>query len=345
MKRRLVAINYDKESYGDDKADGIVNGWGFDYSARTTVNDVDKRARESIFGDSIVTILKINDPSKDHNKAMLARTTAQLKENAADVVGEGIVILFSLPENLKEVKDFIETIKKSGGEYQSPKKNKQSEIDEIISRVSLNRETKTDLLEYVGESYDTLLPVVNSIKDMTPDRQRRLSFEDLLLRIPQKPGQQSPFGQGFGKDKVPGFTDYIVERNAQAAMAKLNRLIDGGTPEILLVVILRKRFAEMYSLKALLSEGVTDYDAAETLDLPDPRFYGSKGKDPRTGKSGYPTKMKIDECRGWSLEQLEDAVRTISTAEAVIKGKGGQLHMAMDPPTVMTWMIGKMFEK
>lgn len=332
-----MAINYDKESYGMEKALATLADWGYDLRHIKQGGRISERAQPGLFDDDMATLIRLSDPNKDINKKRLSDALDAVEEDPDYIIGNGLVIIYSLPENLKETKRAISLIKNLGGVYSSPKKNKTSEISEILSKVSLNPQVREDLIEFVGDSYDTLLPLVKEISNFTVEQQRRLRWEDLYPRIPQKPGQLPLFGRG-------SLEELILARDKAKALDKLDRLLEGGTPEIMIVVVLRKKFSNMYRIKSLLECGLDRSAVAGVLGLPDPRYRGKGQKDPKTGKNGYPTVKAMEECDKWSLKSLENAMLAISRAEAMMKGEDYKIKMSMKPNVALAWMIAKILD-
>lgn len=315
-----MVINYEKESYGEQRASDIMDEWGYPFQNRVETDSIHGRARNGLLGPERVTLLTI-EGRDDRAKKALQETLDLLEQSPDDTIGNGLVILLQLPETLKLMKTLIATVKKLGGEYMVPKKNRDGEVHDIITQIHLNPSVQEALLEYVGESYDNLLPLVNSLKTMTIPEQRQLTLEDVMIRMPHSPGEIPLFGSGYGRNRVNGITDYIMDGSRALAMSKLERLLASGTPPLLILAAIKSKIIPMYRMRMLLENGATPEQASEALGLPNPKYSGKGEKDPRYNKSGYPTKLAITECRSWSLTHLTEATEAILRTESMLKGQ------------------------
>lgn len=335
---RLAVINYEKESYGEQRASDMLDEWGFPFRNRVVTSSIHGRARNGLLGPERATLLSIEGKDDSAKKAL--RETVDMLGSAPDeTIGNGLVIMLQLPESLKVMKELISMVKKLHGEYIVPKKNKQGEVQDIITQVHLNPAVRDALLEYVGQSYDNLLPFVNALKAMPESEQRAMTLEDVMIRMPHKPGEIPLFGSGYGRNRVKGITDYIMDRSKPLALAKLQRLLDSGTSPILILAAIKSKIIPMYRLRLLLDAGTSPSRASEALGLPDPKYSGKGEKDPRYNKSGYPTKVAIQECRSWDMEQLEHAAQTVLRAESMMKGQ--YQRMTLKPNDILITTISE----
>jgi DNA polymerase III delta subunit len=319
MGMKLIIINYETESYAKQRAADILDEWGFSKGNVIVTDNINNRARPSLFGEKLATELWMAD------KDALQKTLEILEPDANNVVGNGLVILFSLAENLKVVKAVKTLAKKLDCVYEHPKSDANGEISSIMNNVHLNQDAEQFLLDYVGKDYTVLLPIVKNISSLSRKEQQGLTINDLIIRMPQDPGEFPIWGDWKKQD--PGLDGYIMQHQCGPALVRLERILEGGTSPLVIIAVLRNKFYSMFRLKSLLLSGSTPSEAAIALGLPDPAYYGKGKKDPRTGKSGYPTKKAIDDVGRYSMTQLSSIVQSISDTESVIKGQHPKAKM------------------
>lgn len=316
---RLVTINYETLSYAEQRASDIMDGWGIDPASRRHTDDVANRPGRTLFGPPMACVLTIRD------KSMLEAATSAMVAEGAAFAGAGVVMLAAFPENTKAMKAFMAAVRGLGGVAETPKKNRDGEITAIMSTIHLNARSAEFLLSYVGGDYEILLPLAKSITMLPRAEQEALTVDDLIVRLPDHPGEITVWGD-FRKHEQ-GLDDLVMAGDRGAALARLRRILAGGTQPLVVLAFLRNRFAAMYQLKTMLAAGVDASTAAVTLGLPDPAYSGKGRKDPKTGKSGYPTLKTIRALGGASASALTNDMREFVRISEIMKGQHPTIRM------------------
>jgi hypothetical protein len=332
MKTRLTAVNYDTLPYAKQRASDILNDWGYSKHDIIVTDNVNNRAHTSLFGDNLATELWIND------KNAMTTCVDMLTDDTDGTIGNGMVIMFSMPETSKQVKALRSLIDKSGGTYEHPRKNADGEISSIMEKANLNPVTRKALLDYVGKDYTILLPIVKGLAEVPLQDQKKLSFDELMMRIPQGPGECSIWGDWKSKD--PGLDGFILNHNRGAALSRLERLLVSGSAPVAIIGFLKSKFGLMFRLKAMLINGNSQEQVAEALGLPNPKYSGKNVKDPKTGKSGYPTKQSIQNANKYSVVTLARIMEDIEITEAIIKGQHPTIKL--DPHDALYSLVAKL---
>ena len=314
------------ENDGRRRAMDVVKKWGL--SNPSLSSDISDIMKKSLFDDQPL-ILFISE------KNSLESVLHQVKENPA-LYEDGLLIVSTCNPSSKAMKEFPKVVESLGGLAFSERSEK---VKALLSEVFLTREVKDEILSYVGEDSDSLLPIVNDVSKLPRRVQESMTWEDIRIRLPQSPGEVMPWG-GYDKETrraTKGVDDYLDLRDARGAMARIQRVLEGGGNAIMITSWLIKSYEEILALKTLMQSGSSPSSAARTLGLPNPSYYGKKGKDPVTGKSGYPTKLRIERAGRLSNEFLSSALNALADADSLLKS--GSMRCVMTPKNIMMRMV------
>lgn len=243
--RKLLFIMSDSEAYLRDEVLRTYKEWGFNKSNVKTVeewNPAITKNTVSLFGEVSMTHLDLSDNNK--LKAfvkMLDDKKYKSLFEGENWFGAGLIITSIHAKGTKKIENLV---KKTGGKIQ--KKTKPDEMKKILmSRINLNNETASFLDAYVGNDYQILIGIVNQIEKMDEDEQRNMTVDELIVRLPHKPGSLPPWE----------FINPMLEGNAHDAVSKYERAVE-GSHVLVTMQLARKKLQLLYRLKVLQLSGV-----------------------------------------------------------------------------------------
>lgn len=236
----------DSEVFLRDEVIRVSEEWGFSKADVKTVETWDPtltRGSVSLFGQTSIIHLDLTDNNKlkAFVKLLTDKNTKDMfKENW---IGSGVIITSTHARGAKKVETLVES---SGGIVQ--KKAKPEEMKRILmERISLNKEAREFLLAYVGDDYQILIGIANQISKMTDEEQKKLTIEDLIVRLPGKPGTLPPWD----------FINPMLEGNTNEAIKLYERAVE-GSHVLVTMKLARTKLQLLYRLKLLQNAGIRD---------------------------------------------------------------------------------------
>lgn len=237
----------DSEAYLRDEVIRISGDWGFTKSNIKSVEEWNPalvRGAVSLFGDVSMIHLDLSDKNKLKKFADLIsdKSQKQLFERE-NWFGPGLIITSIHAQGAKKIENLVD---KSKGSV--IKKAKPAEMrNKLLSRVKLNKDAKEFLINYVGEDYQILIPVINELENLTEEEQLTLTIEDLIVKLPSKPGSVLPWE----------FINPLLEGNTDEAVNLYRRCVE-GSHVLVTMQLARKKLQMLYRLKLLQLSGVWD---------------------------------------------------------------------------------------
>ena len=242
----LIFIMDDSEAFLRNEVIRISSSWGFNKSnVKTTEEWKPSIAKSSVslFGEKYMTHLDLSDNNK--LKAFVKLLTDKKTKVMFDGnwFGEGLIVTSTHARGTKKIEDLV---KASGGAVK--KKAKPTEMKKtLLSRINTSRDVKEFLDSYAGEDYQLILGVVNQISEMEKEEQMKLTIEEIIVRLPSKPGALPPWE----------FINPMLEGDARRAVDLYERSVEGS--HILVTMKLAKNKLQLlYRLKMLQDNGIRD---------------------------------------------------------------------------------------
>ncbi len=249
----LLFVMSDSEAHLRDEVIRQREKWGFKSSnvkTTETWNPALTRGSVSLFGEPTLIHLDLSD--KNRLKSFVEMIDDKKSKYFEDHwFGQGVIITSTHAQGTKKIENLI---KKSGGKV--IKKAKPAEMVKILlNRVNLSKESKDFLKDYAGENYEILFSIVNQIEKMDKSEQQNTTIEDLIIRLPSKPGAVPPWE----------FINPMLEGDAKKAIKLYERAIEGS--HILVTMTFAKSNLQLlYRLKVLQSVGIwKSNEQAETI--------------------------------------------------------------------------------
>lgn len=243
-KSKIEFIMSDSEAFLRDEVLRISQEWGFNKSSIKTIEEWNPalvRGATSLFGDVSMIHLDLNDKNKLKKFADLIsdkKTKDMFSENWS---GPGLIITSTHAVGTKKIETLVTS---SGGKVQ--KKGKPAEMKKLLfKRVQLSKDAKDFLDAYSGEDYQILIGVINEIEKLDEDTQKNMKIEDLVVRLPGKPGALPPWE----------FINPMLEGNASKAIDLYKRSVE-GSHVLVTMKLARTKLQLLYRIKILQISGV-----------------------------------------------------------------------------------------
>lgn len=289
--------------YGKSKAVEFFTSQGYEYTDITTTSDITRLTQSPLISLTSPQSRHVNILILDDEKvATKLMTLWSVKHESVEpylpevrrYVGQGLFIILDIKTTTKVYKSFKTFLDKLGVRIQEPSKDKKEEVTSLIEELHLAHDMELFLYDFIGEDYESLLPIVANLKKLTLEERTNLTYDELLSRLPSISGKVTPWGDFTTKKQ--GLDDLAMAGNLGGALDLLRRVDEGGMNPLVYSGWYVKKVSQVLQLKLLMSI-INMEDSAHVLGLASPVYYGTKGKDPYNNKSGYPTKLMIDKAR------------------------------------------------
>lgn len=210
-----------------------------------------------LFGDAPASILELENT--DQIKSTLKQMSAMSEAGSLKGIIDSHLFMHSkLPRT--GTKKLEQAVAESGGRVivVTAKKNEPSIVEQILNELNLNQQTRRFLVAYVGEDYDTVLPLVRSISSIPKEAQKAITEEDLYIRLPQPEGSLAPWM--IEKPLLAGNVSETI---------KTFRRITSHVHYLVVLSILTNKFTGAYKVSALLDSNprMSDKDLAAAADV------------------------------------------------------------------------------
>lgn len=243
MKNKLMFIMSDSEAYLRDEVIRNYKKWGFKSSNVKSVevwNPAMTRGSMSLFGDPVMIHLDLSDKNK-LKKFVEMIDDKKGKYFDGNWFGQGMIITSTHAQGTKKIENLVN--KADGVVVKKSKPNEMLKL--LLNRVHLSKESKDFLKMYAGEDYQILFSVINQIEKMPKKEQELVSPEDLIIKLPTKPGAVPPWE----------FINPLLEGNAKEAIELYERCVE-GSHVLVTMSLARSNLQLIYRLKMLQIAGV-----------------------------------------------------------------------------------------
>ena len=217
-------------------------------------------------------------------------TDSITRRNIHRILNSGLFIAIMATGNISSISKVRDIIEEYGLGFSDPKKDAQGEVNMILAKCSLPQPTMREVKDYVGDDYAILLPVVRSLSTMPLSEQSSMTFDDLLMMIPNPPGEIQPWGvfanRTTGEPGREGLDELAVRGDRDGAMQLLVRVINGGKMPIIYSTWFTRNVSNVCIMLALMQDGYSQLEAAHAVKTGGPGY--TKGKpDPFNGLGGW----------------------------------------------------------
>lgn len=293
MDTRIALIIDKSEGYVNFQKHRYLDSWGVDPNSTSVIEKLALAGGADLFGEVSTSILHLKTP--EQVKQLNEELKNFPKERLVNVFGESGLLVLGTVARTSTGK--LEKFFKECGfpVHIPPAKNESSIADKILSELSLSRSLKDLLQEYVGEDYDSLLPLVQEFSVMTVADQKKLTEEDIFVRLPQNKGAIPPWD-----------IDKFLFKGDIGNMIRTTRRVVDSTAVLLPLATVKNKIFLGFRIAALVDNNpyITNDEIAATLGE-------------ATGKVSMTRKYTV---KNYPAEVFMNASKVIDKAERDIKG-------------------------
>jgi len=292
---KLALIIDKSESYIGFEKTNVLKSWGIEESEVENTESFSRVGEETIFGDSMPAAMSVN--SLDQWKKLTSDIEKSVQEGVLETkVSQGLVITTTLARN--STKKAEEIIKKAGGKVILAKesaKDKTNVSSKMVSQLKLSKPVKDFLVEYAADDYELLVSIVQTMSEIPPEAQSRVSIEDLYIRLPKPPGAVPPWE--IEKPLLKGDTVKTIE---------LFRRITSHTHVLVVLSLLKTKFTLSWRIASLIADNpkISESQAAERLGV----------------AKNYPFKLAYENAKRTGFDKISNVLTIVINAEANLKG-------------------------
>jgi DNA polymerase III delta subunit len=211
-------------------------------------------------------------------------------------VGSGLLIMTTVARtSTKKLESIIAAL---GGEVIIAKpgaKEGMTTGEKLINDLEFTREVKDYLLSYVGDDYEALIPIARSLSEIPKEQHKRITVEDIYIRLPKAPGAVPPWE--IEKPLFGGDISKTIE---------VFRRIHQNSDLLVVLFVLKNKQTLAYRAGAMLEANprLTSAQVADALGVTD----------------NYPLKLAMGQHKRYGLEKLEALARLLADTERKVKG-------------------------
>lgn len=289
METKLFLVVDNHAAYRDYQIDRILEDWGTERKDIRVMETFTTSCSADLFGVTPVSMITFLN-NLDGLKTMIQQFVTMDKDSFNNSFPEGLIIVTDAKRvSTKKLETHVKTL---GGtmSLMTPENESQKVSLRLANEMKLRKPVKDFLLSYVGDDYETLIPLVRSITKLEPRYQQKITEEDLLIRLPLPKGAIKPWE----------VRNHMTKGDVNGTIESARRVFH-HSHYLVLLTMLRNQYQNMYRLRVLMDVS-SDNDTVKEV----------------TGAKNL-TYLKRD-VKNLSVEQLEQIVETIATTETNVKG-------------------------
>lgn len=272
-----------------------LESWGFGPDNVQYVSDFHKVGGSILFGDPPPSVMVVNDLNQ------LKALTATLEK--ADTEGVlvpalsyGLIILTTVARvSTKKLEALAVRV---GGEVILAKENakdKSNVAEKLLSESHIPTAVRKFIVDYAGDDYDSIIPAVKSLASLPANSQKRLTIEDMFVRMPQAPGSIPPWDI-----EAP-----LLAGNVEKTVETFRR-ITLHSHFLVVLSVLKNKINTAHKIGAVV-QGERNPDLAEV----------SKSL---SMSNNYPFKLSYQLVQRHGFETIQQVLMELLTVEANVKG-------------------------
>lgn len=287
----IILIVEKSDVYSDYLKSEYLNEWNVSIGDVKKIEKLDEAGGKTLFGEAPPSILTVSTPAKV-KELVKDLENAIKKEKLEEYIENGLIIIAKV--NRVSTKKLETIVKNNNGKIEVLEKNENIPI-KILNTVHLTSEVRNFLLEYVGDDFESLIPLVRILKKSPPHIQKKATIESVYLRLPKPPGSVPPWE----------VENALFEKDLNKAIDVFRR-IDRSSSFLVVLSMLKNKFMIAYRIAALLAENpnFTDVQITKILNMPNNYYY---------------KKIKQISIK-YKIEKLEKIVELLIETENNVKG-------------------------
>lgn len=288
-----LALILDKApAYVAFQRDLVLDSWGIQPSEVRPAASLEMVGSSSLFGSPSSARFELENVDEVKQAAAFLATLD--REEAERKFAAGLVISSPVPR--VSTKKLEAAVKALGGEvFVSNGKAYDTLPGKIISMINLTPEVRDFALAYVGRDYEALIPLVTAISKLPREAHRRVTQEDIYLRLAGGKGVVAPYA--IEKPLLDGSLTDVID---------IFRRVDEHESFLVILAVLRNKFQLAYRVAVLLESDpkLTEAKIAPVLQVP----------------NNYPLKLAKQSAQRYGLVRLTRIVKVLADAEKNVKG-------------------------
>lgn len=289
-----IALIIDKSRvYIDLQKELIMAEWELETKDTKRMSSLLEAGTPTLFGESPAGIIHLEDI--EQVKRFVDDMTAKVKSGKMEAsAGRGLIVYTSVPRNsTRKLEKLFTDLDGKVVISKVDSKSTMSAGARLIADMGFSREVREYMLNYVGQDYETLIPIVRSFSDLSKTEQRQISLAEIYIRLPQAPGSVPPWE----------IEQHLLEGRT-TEMIRVFRRVHQNSDLLVVLAILRNKFQLAYRAGMLAQSGIAQSRIAEILDV----------------KDGYPLKLAIQNAKNFGTVKLQAAVELLAHLETSVKG-------------------------
>ena len=218
-----------------------------------------------LFGVSGIPAITVSDEESLKNLVSAMETsvkTGSLKNRLSNglIIGVGGVD----GRKLRKIKNLVKKAPEHRiVELVAPKNTSVAKV--LVDKyTNLSKQTASFLVDYAGDDYETIIPVIRSLQKTPAKIQAKQTPLDMYIRLPRSEGSVPPW------DIEP----FVFKGDVSGAISTFRR-IESNTGVMLVVVILAKKIEKLLKLKGLTtaSKRYSDAEILKSLEVSKGQLY------------------------------------------------------------------------
>lgn len=296
MSNTKLALILDKsKSYTDFQKEKLLTDWGVASSDLKNITNLSEAGGSTLFGKAPTSLMQVEDTNGI--KDLVTSLTAVSDSNSAEsVIGEGLIIMS--PANRNSTKKLEALVTKLGGQVivaKASSKDSVSTGEKLINDLGFTREVKDYILSYVGDDYEALIPIARSLSDIPKEAHKKITIEDIFIRLPKAPGSVPPWE--IEKPLFAGDLKKTIE---------IFRRIHKNSDLLVVLFVLKNKITLAHRCAAILENG--------------PRTPSSKIAESLGVADNYPLKLAMGYHSKYGLDKIQRLTHLIAETERKVKG-------------------------
>lgn len=187
---KLALIIDKSDAYLSFQRDRVLSSWGISYSETEVITSLTNVGGATLFGGSPTKLITLSDAN------MVKKFISDYEKMGANsftaTFDSGLIVMCNV--NRTQTKKLESIMQKNDSiMYIPPAKGNETLAEKLISEIKLQKNIKDFLLDYIGDDYDTILPLVESLSQIPEKFHSKITIDDLYVRLPQPPGSIPPW--------------------------------------------------------------------------------------------------------------------------------------------------------
>jgi hypothetical protein len=297
-----IALIIDKsESYVSYQIERTLESWKIDRAETRKATSITDVGGASLFGGAPCSILKLEN-AEEVKKVVLdiEKVTAESLKLKFE---SGLIVATTVARTSTKK---LETHFKSLGAKViiPPGKSEDPLAIKLLSDLALRKEIRELLVSYVGDDYDSLIPIVESISKLPRKTHSLINEEDIFARFPQPPGAIPPW-----LIEDPLFNGDLTE------VISVSRRVAHHSHFLVTLATLKNKFQLLYRVSEVVSVNpkVSTDELCKIFEIKSPKYAG----------------FLKSRALKYGVQTFRSAVLIIEEAETSVKGGSAA------PPLVM----------